>query len=141
MTMSEVVAAWGKPHALFTRCGIGPRFYYGHSVSLFFRDERLVRIVLADQLLRGLVFDNGLNGTMGSAQVEAVIGSSLARRNEQDRLTYGFEGLHMDFSFHNVPRTPPSAWQAEEVSCVIAGRGDEPKIVRPGEQLGVGSTL
>jgi hypothetical protein len=133
MTMSEVVAAWGKPRGLYTRCGIGPRFYYGHSMSLFFLDERLVRIVLSDQLLRGLVFDNGLKGTMSSAQVAAAIGSSMVRRNDPDHLTYGFEGLHLDFSFHHVPTTPQSASQAEEVSCVILGRGDERKIAKLGE--------
>ena len=54
MTMSEVVAAWGKPRSLFTHCMIGPRFWYGRwstledsgATSLSFRDDRLVLIVV-----------------------------------------------------------------------------------------------
>ena len=134
MTMSQVVASWGKPRELFTRCGIGPRFWYGHTVSLFFRDGRLVRIVLSDQLLKGLVFDNGLKGTLGSTEVAAVIGSSLSRRNEEDFLSYSCAGGHLDFGFHHVSRTPTSAWQKEELSVVILGRGDENKVGKTGEQ-------
>jgi hypothetical protein len=139
MTMSQVVAAWGKPRALFTRCGIGPRFYYGHEVSLFFREERLVRIVLYGPLRRAAVFDNGLKGTMGSTPVEALIGTSLARatrdvRTDDSWLAYVSGGLHMDLSFHHVPTTPPSAWQAEELECIIVECGDRNTRVVPGEQ-------
>src|SRR5208283_1074765 len=36
MTMGQVVASWGKPHYLYTRCYGGPRFCYAGGLSVIF---------------------------------------------------------------------------------------------------------
>ena len=79
MTMSEVVAAWGKPRLLYPHCGIGPRLMYGRFASLFFREHRLVLLGLNGPLLAGLVFDNGLKAGLRRPEVEALLGSETPR--------------------------------------------------------------
>jgi hypothetical protein len=84
MTMSEVVAAWGKPRSLFTHCVFGPRFWYctgGKSIfgvqggiSLSFRDDRLVLIAVYGDLAQRLTFYNGLTGRMSRAECEKLLG-------------------------------------------------------------------
>src|SRR5689334_19644704 len=68
MTMDEVVAAWGKPRELVTRCIIGPRFWYGDALhcqlSLFFEGEKLVLIAIGTPLTEVVRFDNGLTTQM-----------------------------------------------------------------------------
>jgi hypothetical protein len=36
MTMEQVVACWGKPHGIYTRCYGGPRFCYAGGLSVIF---------------------------------------------------------------------------------------------------------
>jgi hypothetical protein len=131
MTMSEIVAVWGKPRQLFTHCGIGPRFSYGRSAFLFFRENRLVLLGLSDRLLANLVFDNGLKAGIRRPEVEALLGSSTPRQGKpaddwQSDLRYVSGGVCMRVSFHNVSRTPTSAFQdAEEVDSIAVGFEDE----------------
>jgi hypothetical protein len=139
MTMSEVVAVWGKPRQLFTHCGIGPRFSYRRYAFLFFRENRLVRLSLSDPLLADLVFDNGLKAGIRRPEVEAVLGPSTqraAKRADDWRgdLTYVSGGVCMSVAFHNVSRTPTSAFQdAEEVDSIAVGFEDEFNRRKSGE--------
>lgn len=74
MTMSQVVKLWGKPRAISPKCGIGPRFYYGNEVSLYFRDDRLVRFSFYHPY--SAVFDNGLRLFLPKAKIETLFRSS-----------------------------------------------------------------
>ena len=122
MTMSEVVAAWGKPRQLFTHCGIGPRFYYGRFAFLFFHEHRLVLISLSDRRLAELVFDNGLKAGLRRPEVEALLGSEtprLARPADGWPIVYVSGGVRTTLSFHYVSRTATSAFHdAEEVDRI-----------------------
>jgi hypothetical protein len=130
MSMSEVVKAWGKPRSLATRCMIGPRFYYGQvsgqRVSLFFQEDRLVLIAIDGRQLNRAVFDNGLNGGMGSKQVEEILGLPSLRIAKQTRI---YEGdiafvagdIRTDFMFTHVSRKPAYAEQKEELLWVAVG--------------------
>jgi hypothetical protein len=139
MTMSEVVAVWGKPRQLFTHCGIGPRFYYGHDAFLFFRENRLVLMSLDRQLLAGLVFDNGLKAGIRRPEVEALLGPSTPRHAKpsddwQSDLKYVSGAVCVRVSFHNVSRTPSSAFQdAEEVDSIAVGFDEELNRRKSGE--------
>ncbi len=87
MTMSEVVEAWGRPHSVFSHCGIGPRFWYVPAryfgdVSLSFRGNRLVLIAISGETARHLAFDNGLSGNRGRADYERTMGQPVLRDSE-----------------------------------------------------------
>jgi hypothetical protein len=134
MTMSEVVAAWGKPRQLFTHCGIGPRFYYGHYTFLFFRENRLVLMSLADELLAGLVFDNGFKAGLRRPEIEALLGSSTPADYDW-QISYVSGGVRMTLSFHYVSRTPTSAFiDTAEVDSIAVGFDDEFKSRKSGEE-------
>ncbi len=139
MSMSEVVAVCGKPRTLFTHCGIGPRFCYGHNAFFFFRDHRLVMITLTERLLAGLAFDNGLKAGMRRPVVEALLGPSTLRRarpvdDRQSDLRYVSGAVCLRVSFQRVSRTPTSAFQdAEEVDSIAVGFDDELNRRKSGE--------
>ena len=108
MTMSEVVAAWGKPWALHSRCMIGPRFYYGprrqEAVSVFFEEDRLILIGIGPLLSPDLVFDNGLTGRSSRSSFETAMGGPPALGSQQlgmfaGNAVYFGHGLRTDFGF------------------------------------------
>jgi hypothetical protein len=124
MSMTEVVAAWGKPAGLFTRCGIGPLFTYGHTASLSFRGDRLVRLGLSDRLFAGVIFDNGFKSEVRRPQVEALLGADD---------TYLTNGIRLTVWYHGVSRTPTSAFIVDAVDG-IAVRLDKEFSKTAGQQ-------
>jgi len=89
MTMSEVVAVWGKPKRLSSSWVIGPRFYYGTGkwgeLSLWFSGDRLVWIEIGYTQAEHVTFDNGLTGMMGRAETETLLGAPALRHIDQER--------------------------------------------------------
>jgi hypothetical protein len=84
MTMSEVVAVWGKPRLLYSHCYIGPRFWYVRNhgfgdLSLSFKRDRLVLIGITGRTLQMMRFDNGLNGQMQQMDCERLLGPPTVR--------------------------------------------------------------
>jgi len=111
MTMSEVVAAWGKPRWLFAHCFIGPRFGYGFGSqygdrTLFFVGDRLVVIQVYGSLAELLVFDNGLRGTMSRSQCEKLLGTAIERPDDPTEgffvgdIFYRTGGVRTGLGFH-----------------------------------------
>lgn len=114
MSMSEVVAAWGKPPFLHSHCVIGPRFGYGErffsGVSLFFLGDRLALIGVARNPARGLMFDNGLNGMMTKADFEKVLGAPDLPKPDWHGMFVGdvaylTNGVRIDLGFSAVPQS------------------------------------
>jgi hypothetical protein len=112
MSMTEVVALWGKPRRLYRYCFIGPRFWYGRGgfgglgdLSLCFRGDRLVVIGICPPTALALKFDNGLTGTMREADYERVLGAPTLRHPDPrgtlfvGEIAYRTNGFRTDISF------------------------------------------
>lgn len=109
MSMSEVVGAWGKPNRSFSRCIIGPRFWYAPAaaigdVSLSFVGDRLVMIGVSGNTARHLTFDNGLSGQETRADFERILGEPSLRDTEDlglfnGQIAYRSGPLRMSFTF------------------------------------------
>ncbi len=139
MTMSEVVAAWGRPRQLASVCVFGPRLWYGPgrwfgNLSLSFKGDRLVLIGIDGETARRLVFDNGLSGRAGRNDFEKVLGEPLVR-DPQDPSLYNGEiayragSLRTDFSFGPTSMSSSSEqlhWAAVRIEA-------EAQRDRPGE--------
>jgi hypothetical protein len=127
MTMDEVVSAWGKPHALFTRCVFGPRFWYGSGpwyscdFSLSFVSNRLVLIAIYGAVLQQIKFDNGLSGNMAETQCEKLLLNDARVRHASRRgrlyagdLTYLAGKIRIDLGFTTTApkgvRAPEHLW-------------------------------
>lgn len=116
MGMSEVVRAWGKPARLFSQCGYGPRLDYkpGRNfgdVSLFFVEERLLRIVVSGTTLEGVSFDNGLAGKHRRADFEKRLGGrAIASANwlDDNQISCRTNSVRTDFIFEGEPEADGS---------------------------------
>jgi hypothetical protein len=98
----------------------------------------LVRISLGDRFLARLAFDNGLKADMPRPQVEALLTALAPRGVDQTDPLQGdvyhlSGGVCMSTSFHDVPRTPTSAWQVEAIDGIAVWLEDETKTKRPGK--------
>ena len=130
MTMSEVVAAWGKPRRLVTHCFIGPRFWYGFGfnyspegdLSLFFVEDRVVLIEIYGPRAEHLAFDNGLTGKLSRAECEKLLGAPVLRNPDDHKtfyvgdISYGTSNIRTDIAFnHTSPK------ESSERACRFAG--------------------
>ncbi len=90
MTMEEVVARWGKPQGLYSRCLGGPRFFYSDANVVFDPASNSVkRIVLFENFPR---FADGLSASSRTEDFLHILGNPTARKDEADgdvcHLTY-----------------------------------------------------
>jgi hypothetical protein len=140
MTMSEVVAVWGKPRQLVSRCGFGPRLWYGHGrwygdLSLSFKGDRLVLIGIGGDTAKCLAFDNGLAGNARRADIEKVLGEPSVRDPKDPSLyngeiAYRTGPFRTDFSFQSDRVSPPK----EHLLWVSVRIETEAQSDRRGEQ-------
>jgi hypothetical protein len=143
MTMSEVVAAWGKPRQLVSRCGFGPRLWYGPGrwygdISLSFRGDRLVLIGIGGETAKRLAFDNGLAGCAGRAEFEKVLGEPSVRDPKDSSLyngeiAYRTRPFRTDFRFESGGVSPPK----EHLHWASVRLEAEAQSDRRGEQSGL----
>jgi hypothetical protein len=119
MNMSQVVEVWGKPHLLFTFCGLGPRFWYHPSkyfgdITLAFKENRLAIIALDLAQMRSVTFDNGLSGRTSDLEFEKFLGSPTLRIPRTRGWFFGGEvayctnGIRTDLHFSSIS-VPQSA--------------------------------
>lgn len=140
MTMSEVVATWGKPHLVASRCVIGPRFWYRPGrpigdVSLSFKDDKLVLIAITGRTAKDLVFDRGsLTGRVGRGDYERVLGEPSVQDPKErslfkGQIVYRTGSLRMDFQFtseDNAPAKKYLLWASVRIEA-------EARQAQPGE--------
>jgi hypothetical protein len=91
MTMSKVVAAWGKPRGIcddYRHCGFCTRLYYGaprpQDLDLGFNGDRLVWIrmeggVAGAALGKQMTFDNGLSWQLSREDCQKLLGAPAER--------------------------------------------------------------
>jgi hypothetical protein len=140
MNMSQVVEAWGKPHSVFTFCGLGPRFwyhptkYYG-DITLAFKENKLAIIALNIAQIQGAAFDNGLNAMTSDFACEKILGSP-ALRDPRTRgwffggeIAYCTNGFRTDLNFRSVA-VPKSAHNIGVLSVVSVASKDAEVPVR-----------
>jgi len=131
MTMSEVVAAWGKPRVLASGV-IGPRFGYGPGgpfgdLSLCFRGDKLLLIAISGATAKRLAFDNGLTGSAGSADFEKALGEPSARNPQNQsmyngQIAYRAGPIRTDFDFERGDESPSKEqlrWAAVRIESEV----------------------
>jgi len=145
MGMSEVVRAWGKPARLFSQCGYGPRLDYKPGrdfgdVSLFFIEERLLRIVVSGTTLEEVSFDNGLAGKHRRADFEKRLGGrAIASANwlDDNQISCRTNSVRTDFIFEGEPEADGShRLRAVEVldEAAYAARKKREQVDAPNER-------
>lgn len=98
MTMSEVVAQWGKPPRFYTKCRTGPHFAYS-DVGLYFEGDSLCEVYVPasnlDLFYRSgsdLRFENGLTGSSKIYDVQRTLGEPTRHtanvKEEREYLVY-----------------------------------------------------
>ena len=94
MTMEGVVAAWGRPPALYSRCWGGPRFLYSDANVVFEPASNCVKRIVFMEKFPALA--SGLSPSSTTEAFVQVLGKPTSRKDEADgdicQLTYGTEG-------------------------------------------------
>lgn len=126
ISMSEAVAAWGKPKSILYT-GNGSYWYLRyHHCCLIFQKNHLVHIDVAADNLPGSRFDNGIRFDMTRAEVIAVLGEPFHQSHSgvSYKLT---ERKILDFVFRTANREFPKTqeeWQTAKL-WVISIDGTE----------------
>ncbi len=100
MSMSDVIAQWGKPERLWSTCGGGPRMVY-HDVSLVFHKDVLSEIIIFPRGKKGW-FESGLNTVSRAKDFVGVLGRPHSRKGparSPDVLHYESPGQMFMMSF------------------------------------------
>jgi len=108
ISMSEAVAAWGKPKSI-SYTGNGNYWYLRyHDCHLGFQKNRLVQISVSADNLSGSRFDNGIRFDMTRAEVIAVLGEPFHRSHAGISYKVG-NGRVVDFTFQLERHFPKNA--------------------------------
>jgi HEAT repeat protein len=117
ISMSEAVAAWGKPKSILYT-GNGSYWYLKyHDCCLVFQKNRLVTISVAADNLPGSRFDNGIRFDMTRAEIIAVLGEPFHQNHSG--ISYKLIGRKViDFKFRTADREFPKTqmeWQTAKL--------------------------
>jgi hypothetical protein len=138
MSMSEVVTVWGKRRFLVSNCYIGPRLWYGRGsgfgdLSLSFKTNRLAVIGISGSTARHLTFDSGLNGEMGRADCESVLGPPTLNPPDAPgtlfvgEIAYRTNGLRTDLRFTGPADRTPSEEKLDFISVRLEKEAETEK--------------
>jgi HEAT repeat protein len=117
ISMSEAVAAWGKPKSILYT-GNGSYWYLKyHHCCLVFQKNRLVSISVAADNLSGSRFDNGIRFDMTRSEVISVLGEPF--HQSHSGVSYKLIGRNfIDFVFRTANREFPKTqgeWQTAKL--------------------------